>query len=147
MRESEDLPDALLEALGDEMLRIRRRGFAAVEGTLLGASAFRILRMLDKLGPRTLRQLADDLHLDQSTITRQVNAAIKLGLLERVDDGAGTRRVRATPAGDEAYRHDGELHAQRFRTALRNLGAERAHALVAEMQAFNDALDGLEDME
>jgi DNA-binding MarR family transcriptional regulator len=134
--------DALLQALGAEMLRLSRRRTLAYPGSVLETSAFRILWVLSETGPRTLRDLTDELQLEQSTVNRQVNAAIKHGLIERYAvEGSSSMLVRPTPEGREAYLHDGLLRAQVLREALDELGEGRPEALVADLRSFNDALD------
>lgn len=132
----------LLRALGTELLRAARLRAASYPGSLLDNSAFRILWRLVEEGPRTLRELSEELQLERSTVTRQVAAALERGLVERYDEpGRGGRLLRPTEAGAEAYRHDGQLRAARLTAALGDLGPERADRLVADLRAFNDALD------
>ena len=78
------MDEALLRALGDEVLRLSGRRMATLPGSRLDSSAFRILWRLEECGPLTLREIAEQLQLEQSTINRQVNSAIKHGLVERV---------------------------------------------------------------
>jgi DNA-binding MarR family transcriptional regulator len=49
------------------------------------------LRTLDRLGPVSTNVLADALHLDASTITRQVTALVASGLVERRPNPADRR--------------------------------------------------------
>lgn len=134
--------DEALRALGAELLRVSRLRAASYPGSQLDNSAFRILWILVERGPLELRELAEELQLERSTVTRQVNAAIGHGLLERYDEaGRAGRLLRPTPAGESAYQHDGLLRAVRLTRALDDLGAERARRLVADLRAFNDALD------
>jgi DNA-binding MarR family transcriptional regulator len=132
----------LLRALGVEVLRLSARRFSALPGAVLESSAFRILWRLDESGPLTLRELSEQLQLDQSTINRQVNSAIKQGLVERVAvPGRGGNPVRPTAAGQEAFQHDGLLRADVMGEAITDLGPGRAEALVEALRAFNDAVD------
>ncbi len=141
-----DVPDPLAEvtALGDQLLRLQRRRRHVYEGVVLENSAFRLLWVLDDGDPRTLRRLAHDLDLEQSTVNRQVNAAIAAGWLERYDvEGSASRLVRPTAAGAAAYRHDGMIRAGTIRAALDELGPERAATLIEGLQALNDAWDAV----
>lgn len=134
--------EELLRSLGTELLRIGRLRAASYAGARLESSAFRILWLLVEQGPLTQRELSEQLQLERSTVTRQVAAALERGLLERHDSaGRGGRVLRPTAAGEEAYRHDGALRATRLSTALADLGPDRAQRLVADLRAFNDALD------
>lgn len=144
-----DQPDehdqmAEVTLLGDELLRLQRRRRHVYEGTILENSAFRLLWVLDDGEPRTLRRLSTDVDLEQSTVNRQVNAAIAAGWLERYDvPGSASKLVRPTAAGVEAYRHDGLLRAGTIRAALDALGPERAGVLIEALRDLNDAWDAV----
>lgn len=135
-------PFAGIAELGDELLRLQRHRATVYDGVQLESSAFRLLWALADGEPRTLRQLAQHLDLEQSTINRQANAAIDAGLLERFEvEGRASRLLRPTPAGRAAYEHDGLIRAARYHRVLDLLGAERARSLVEHLTAFNDAWD------
>lgn len=136
------IDDALLRALGDELIRLNRRRMTTYVDARLDNSAFKILWLLVETGPMTLKEIAEQLQLEQSTINRQVNAAIDRGLAERVlTPGQSARLVQATAAGEDDYRHDGELRAAVMREALAELGAERAADVIADLKRLNDAFD------
>ena len=136
------MDERVLRGLGDELMRLSRRRAQVHPEAVLDASAFRLLWLLTEGPPRTLRELADELQLDQSTVTRQVNAAIGHGLVERYAVAASpSRLLRPTEAGRAAYRHDGALRAEVYAAALDELGAQRAEALVAGLRELNDLLD------
>jgi DNA-binding MarR family transcriptional regulator len=136
------IDDALLRALGDELIRLSRRRMTTYDDARLDNSAFKILWLLVETGPMTLKEIAEHLQLEQSTISRQVNAAIDHGLAERVpSEGGSARLVRVTASGEADYRHDGELRAAVWREALAELGADDATRVVADLQRLNDAFD------
>lgn len=138
---TEEIEEALVRSLGYEILRLSQRRHTSPPGTTLDTSAFRILWSLVETGPKTHRGLAEALQLEQSTIHRQVAAATKRNLVERVPDSTGTAHVvQATPKGEEAYMADGRLRATFLTEALEELGAKRAHHLVSELAALNDAV-------
>ena len=128
-----------MRALGAEVMRLTRRRATSYPGSVLEDSAFRILLLLVEEGPRSLRELADELQLEQSTISRQVASAVGHGLVERY--GEAPRLVRATPAGTEAYLHDGRLRGEVWSRAIAELGEERGADLVAALRELNEALD------
>ena len=128
-----------MRALGAEVMRLTRRRATAYPGSLLEDSAFRILLVLVEEGPRALRDLAEELQLEQSTISRQVASAVGHGLVERYGDSP--RLVRATDAGREAYLHDGRLRGAVWSRAIAELGEERGADLVAALHELNEALD------
>ena len=140
MEQHEAGEEQTLRALGAELLRLTRRGATLPPGTRLDASVFRLLWLLAEGPARTQRELADELQLDPSTITRQVRTAIEHGLVERYDE-QGVRVLRATDAGRAAYEHDGRLRGAVYTAALDELGAERADRLIADLRDLNDALD------
>jgi DNA-binding MarR family transcriptional regulator len=136
------MDERVLRELGDELMRLTRRRSQFYPGSQLDTSAFRLLWLLTEGPPRTLRELADVLQLDQSTVNRQVNAAIKHGLVERYAVPDSPRRLlRPTEAGRTAYLHDGGLRAAVYNEVLEELGSARAQALVAELRELNDGLD------
>ena len=64
------------------------RGRRAVEGRArLGTADLRLIWLLVEDGPRTMREISEELGLEQSTVNRQVNSALKAGYLERIDQG------------------------------------------------------------
>ncbi len=131
---------SLLGELADELLRFSKRRHASVEGVELEASAFKLLWVLSDGEPRTLRELADELGLDLSTINRQVNAAVRAGLLERFSvPGSPSRPVRPTAEGGRLYEHDTAIHADLLRSVLAEMGADQARDLIRSLAAFNDA--------
>ena len=134
--------DRVLRELGDELMRLSRRRAQNYPGSQLDTSAFRLLWLLTEGASRTLRELADELQLDLSTVNRQVNAAIKHGLVERYAvPGSPSRLLRPTGAGTAAYVHDAALRAEVYQAVLDELGADRSGALVAELRELNDGLD------
>ncbi|QIG44262.1 winged helix-turn-helix transcriptional regulator [Nocardioides anomalus] len=136
------MDERVLRELGDELMRLARRRAHVYPGARLDPSAFRLLWLLTEGPPRTLRELAEELQLDPSTVNRQVNAAIGHGLVERyaVPDSP-SRLLRPTEAGRAAYVHDGTLRAAVYDEVLKELGRDRAEALVAELRELNDGLD------
>ena len=133
---------SLLEDLADELLRFSKRRHAVVEGTELETSAFRLLWVLADEQPRTLRELATALDLDLSTINRQVNAAVRAGLLERFSvPDSPSKPVRRTQAGRRAYEHDSAVHADLLRSVLAEMGAAPARDFIRGLHAFNDAYE------
>lgn len=141
-RPAEPLDDALLRAFGDELVRLGRRRVFNPEGAILELSAFRLLWLVVEHGPRSMREIEEGLQLEQSTVSRQVNAAVKHGLVRRTTaPDQHHRLVEATDEGRRAYEHDSELRAVAYRTALTELGARHVEELVASLRAFNDVFD------
>ncbi|WP_062464124.1 MarR family winged helix-turn-helix transcriptional regulator [Demequina soli] len=105
--------------------RVRR----VVEQRMTLASAeLRLLWLLSDGAARTMRDVSDDLGLEQSTVNRQVAAALKHGLIRRYrPDSGGALVLEVTPAGAEALRRDITLSMDVIRGGLDRLEAgERA---------------------
>lgn len=135
-------PVPLYGDLADELLRLTRRKPAMHPDSVLDNSAFTILWVLSDGRARTLRELTVELDLEQSTVNRQVNAAIKQGYLERFPvEGSLSRRIRPTEPGREAFDHDGLLRAQRLERVFADLSPGTPEALLHELRAYNDAYD------
>jgi DNA-binding MarR family transcriptional regulator len=139
-RSTDQLAD--VSALGGELLRLQRRRTSVYAGVVLDNSAFRLLWVLSDGEPRTLRQLAEALDLEQSTVNRQVNGALTAGYLERYAvPGSPSKLLRPSAAGRQAFEHDGRIRAALISRALGELGASRAERLIEDLRAFNDAWD------
>ncbi|MFJ6196197.1 MarR family winged helix-turn-helix transcriptional regulator [Micromonospora sp. NPDC092111] len=88
---------ALLMRLGEAT----RRATGSAEHRVLDRAAYVILRHLDATGPQNVSTLAARLNLDGSTVTRQVSALQRDGLIARAPDptdGRGTV-ISPTPTG------------------------------------------------
>lgn len=111
----------------------------------LDRSATVLLARLLGEGPMTVAELADALELDVSTIHRQVAAAMKRGLVERIDAPAGgtARPHRATAEGERRYRE--ELEARRFHVehVVADWSEEDRAALAGLLRRFNESAEGL----
>ncbi len=128
--------------LAEQLLRMSRRKSLGVANARLEASAFAILWILADGRPRTLRELTDELGLDQSTVNRQVNAAIKHGYLERFEvDGRISKLIRPTDAGREAFEADGLARARRLERVFESMHQGTPEQLLAELRSYNDAFD------
>ncbi len=128
--------------LAQELLRMSRRRSLVHPAVGLERSAFAILWILSDGRPRTLRELTADLQLEQSTVNRQVNAAIKHGYVERFEvEDSLSKLIRPTEAGREAFRRDGLLRAERLEQVFADLAPGSPQALLHELRAFNDAYE------
>ncbi len=85
-----------------------------------------VLRTLDRLGELSVNTLADELHLDASTVTRQVGRLEGAGLVRRRPDTEDRRSVSvvATPVG---------------RRAMRRVKEERRREIAALVGAWSEA--------
>lgn len=102
----------------------------------------RLLWLLQDRRPRTLREIAEALHLEQSTVNRQVNAALAAGLLTRSRSGDGSAyRVAASRAGREKFHADVERHTALQATALAGIPAEERDAFLRHLATYVEALN------
>lgn len=135
-------PSPLYRDLVEELVRLRRRKTDLHRDAILDSSAFSVLLLLSDGRPRTLRELTTELELEQSTVNRQVNAAIRHGYLERFRvDGDLSGRIRATDRGREAFAHDGMLRVRRLERVITDLAPGTPESLLRELRAFNDSYD------
>ncbi len=126
----------------EELLRMRRRRTDEHIGSILDSSAFAILWQLSDGRGRTLRELTEDLELEQSTVNRQVNAAIKRGYVERYEvPGQVSRMHRPTEEGRRAFEHDAMLRVNRLDEVFSDLAPGTPEGLLTQLKAFNDAYD------
>ena len=101
-----------------------------------------VLSTLDEAGPQSVGGLAGRLALDDSTMTRQVAAMERSGLLEKVPnpaDGRGTL-IHATPAGDAAMRSMRAMRCDRVARLLRDWPAAERCQLARLLERFNASL-------
>lgn len=83
-------------------LEVHRR--LAENRSALTQSDGRLLWFLSDGRPRTLREIADGLNLEQSTVNRQVNAALSAGHLRRfAEPGRSARLIEPTEEGLAVY--------------------------------------------
>jgi len=102
-------------------------------------STYLVLLHLVKHGPQRSKSLADLLHSDPSTVSRQASALVDLGLVKRESDPGDRRAVQlaATEAGRQLF---DEVRDQRVRLldrVLEHWPADDARALADLMRRFN----------
>ncbi|GAC67325.1 MarR family winged helix-turn-helix transcriptional regulator [Gordonia soli] len=133
-------PSPLFRDIVEELQTFNRRKTNIYPHAILEASAFAILLVLADGRARTLRELTEELELEQSTVNRQVNSAINHGYLERFEvPGSVSRMIRPTPAGQEAFEHDGQLRVERLNRVFDDLAPGTPEGLLRELRAFNQA--------
>ncbi|HET7304409.1 MAG TPA: MarR family winged helix-turn-helix transcriptional regulator [Segeticoccus sp.] len=107
------------------LLQLDRQRHAVAGSATLAAAELRLLWLFSDGRPRTLREIADALRLEQSTVNRQVNGAIQAGHLHRfTEKGRTARLVAPTPAGRERFATDTALVLRLYDEALADLGDE-----------------------
>jgi DNA-binding MarR family transcriptional regulator len=97
----------------------------------------RLLWLFSDQVPRTLRQIADELGLEQSTVNRQVNAARQAGLLDRTRAPEGGAYVfQASEEGAAVFDEAIASSLGQYDTALATLGADDAEQLITLLGRF-----------
>lgn len=113
--------------------------------TKLSAADLRLLWLLSDGRARTQRDISDELSLEQSTVNRQVNAALRAGHLERQVSASGPARLVATGAGRRRFEADVEALMQLQAAALEALGDDAEQFLISLatfVEAYRDAAGG-----
>lgn len=131
--EEEPLP--LDQEVARQFLRMERHHHALRSAGSLHAADVRLLWLLTSTEPMTLREISDTLRLEQSTVNRQVNAAIRNGLLHRFDDGRTAKVVAPTDRGREVFRRDTARTQKIYAASLAELGPQ-ADIFVALLRQF-----------
>jgi DNA-binding MarR family transcriptional regulator len=96
---SRGVAEPIVQQLGVVIRWARVRSFnliADAAGVQLDRSGIVILTTLHRLGPLRLSDLADDIGLDRSTISRQVAAVVRDGYVERAVDENDARALLLT---------------------------------------------------
>ncbi|MBM0238802.1 MarR family transcriptional regulator [Micromonospora sp. ATA32] len=130
---------ALLMRLGEAT----RRGTGTAEHRVLDRAAYVILRHLESAGPQNVSALAARLNLDGSTVTRQVSAMQRDGLIVREPDphdGRGTV-VSPTAAGLSRMAAVRAARTRLYGDILADWPAADRQTLATMLSRLNDALD------
>ena len=107
--------------------------------TGLGTADLRLLWLLSDGRPRSLRAIAQELHLEQSTVNRQVNAALRAGHLRRYRDaGSAASVVEPTDEGRRSYERETATTLALYREVLGELGPDDADRLTELLGRFAD---------
>ena len=110
----------------------------------LDRSIYGILCLLDDEGPMRLGAIAHRFRLDPSTITRQVQAVIRLGLASKRVDPTDRRAaiLSLTTAGEETIAQ-ARAHRRRVLYAiLGNWSETQRWEFLAALRRFNNTVDG-----
>ncbi|MDP3893643.1 MarR family winged helix-turn-helix transcriptional regulator [Nocardioides sp.] len=130
-----------------QLFTLLRRTFAIHVSTASGEyelerSAYGILCLIDDNGPQRLGQIAQAFNLDPSTITRQVQAVVKLGLADKVGDPSDRR---ATLLSLTAEGRDAVVRARAHRRKMLDLimsdwSLEERETFARALRRFNNTV-------
>ncbi|MGX1766981.1 MarR family winged helix-turn-helix transcriptional regulator [Dietzia sp. NPDC055340] len=112
----------------------------AMEGAMrLGTADLRLLWLLADGRARTLREIADELRLEQSTINRQVNAALASGYVERRRrDGGSAHEFERTDEGRRVFDADTARSLGAYASALSHMGPQGSETFLGLAHEFLD---------
>lgn len=136
--------EAAASGLGAEMVRLTRLFTAWTQrsGLEYGAADRILLARLVTCGRRRATDLAADVFLDLSTVSRQVRSLVDRGLVERQPDPEDRRGslLSATEAGHEAYRSAVRRREAELARLLEPWPAEDRSRLTRLLKRLNDDL-------
>jgi DNA-binding MarR family transcriptional regulator len=146
--EAERLVDA--GRLGHELVRLNRlmarvgAQVSARSRDVVDLAAYVLLVHLVTDGPQRLSQLADAVRSDPSTVSRQVAALVRAGLVERRADPADGRAnwLVATEQGERVLRVNRQRRDAHLAAMLRDWEPAAVATLSALLERFNTDLDG-----
>lgn len=125
--------------LAGALTRLDRERRTLEAALSLGTADLRLLWLFADGRGRTLREIADELALEQSTVNRQVNAALGSGLLERSrKPGGSAYDFNRTADGTRSFDEVADISMGAYAAALDALGDDAADQLVALVQSFLD---------
>lgn len=105
----------------------------------LGTADLRLLWLLADGRARTLKEIADELRLEQSTINRQVNAALASGYVERRRrSGGSAHEFERTEEGRRVFETDTARSLGAYASALARMAPQDSEAFLALAQEFLD---------
>jgi DNA-binding MarR family transcriptional regulator len=138
--------DAEYDQLSGELVRLNRlleraqARFSAHFADGVERAAFILLVHLVKDGPRRLSTLADAVHSDVSTVSRQVAQLVKLGLVVRQPDPSDGRAslLAATHAGRHAFEEKRVLRNRNMAQVLDGWNPDDRATLCRLLGRFND---------
>ncbi len=136
------LPDTPGWRLAASLARLDRAQRTAEAGSELGVADGRLMWLFSDHVPRTLREVSEALGLEQSTVNRQVNAALGDGLLRRFrEEGRSAYLLEATAEGLAAFERDLERHLGVLDHALSALPQDARPDFPALLATFVEAYD------
>ncbi|MGO2996009.1 MULTISPECIES: MarR family winged helix-turn-helix transcriptional regulator [Brachybacterium] len=141
MDESDALVDMTTTERGRRLAgmfwRLDRYRRAHEQAMALGTADLRILWLFSDNAPRTLKEVAHELGLEQSTVNRQVNGAVAEGLLARDrEPGESAYRFSRTDAGRDAFEADVAISLGGYGAALEDLGDADAATFLLLMDRY-----------
>lgn len=144
----EDVDPGRLEMaddLGHQLVRfirlISRVGshLAAAKKDGVETAAYALLACLVMEGPRRTTSLAEAVHSDTSTVSRQIASLVRLGLVERRPDPQDGRacQLAATPEGERVFDYNRKQRDAHIARMLEKWDDSEVRELVSLLDRFN----------
>jgi DNA-binding MarR family transcriptional regulator len=120
-----------------------RRALPVPPHRALDRAAYLILRHLEVAGPQNVSALAAALHLDGSTVTRQVAALLRDGLVSREPDPQDRRGavIAATATGLSRMSAARKAREQLYAAMLADWSEKDRRTLAALLHRLNQSMD------
>ena len=146
-------PDAIVpcncSALRQAARHVTRLYDSELAAAGLGLNQYSILSRTEKLGPRTIQKLAENLVMDRSTLGHLLRPLLKRGLLklEPSKKDGRSRAIRLTSAGKSLLAKARPLWAKAERRFESRIGAKPARDLRAALVRVASADFGFSDQQ
>jgi DNA-binding MarR family transcriptional regulator len=144
-------PDELdtADEIGSQLVRLVRliervqAQYHAEHPDAVDRATYLLLVHLAKDGARRASALAEAVHSDPSTVSRQVAQLVRLGLVERVADPADGRATLlvATDEGRRVFDENRQLRNRRVATLMADWPDDDRRAFVRLLTRFTDAFE------
>ncbi|HKN96876.1 MAG TPA: MarR family winged helix-turn-helix transcriptional regulator [Pseudonocardiaceae bacterium] len=139
------------EAVVDQVVRfvrLMKRAHARFASHSDGVehAAYVLLAVLATEGPQRTTALAEAVHSDTSTVSRQVGALVRHGLVERQADPADGRAclLAATPAGLATYENERRTRTRRMADVLSHWSSEDLRTVTELLTRLNTDIETYE---
>lgn len=117
--------------------RLERARRAAEAASTLGLADQRLLWLFSDGRPRTLREISEELGLEQSTVNRQVNAALAAGRVRRFrEPGQSAHLFLATEEALDRFAQDVGVHLAQYEAGLAAVPEPQRADFLANLTAF-----------
>jgi DNA-binding MarR family transcriptional regulator len=123
-------------------LRLSKRAharFAAAQADGIEQAAYYLLAVLATEGPQRTTTLAELVHSDTSTVSRQTAALVRHGLVQRQadpDDGRASLLV-ATPEGQRCFEHQYRARTEQMAAVLQGWTSDDLRTVASLMERLN----------